>query len=112
MKARLFCLVLGAAVVTLPPQASAQERFLFGGENQGIFLGCMNCSKYYNNSIHNKYGPHGDKYASESIFNKYGEYGGKYSDYSPCNKYASSPPINCWQGNVLRQAYAPWQSKT
>ncbi|MDG6345263.1 hypothetical protein Q7469_03775 [Glaesserella parasuis] len=66
---------------------------LFAGENHDKFLGCLNCNKYDNSSIWNKYGDFGSKYSSESIWNKYGTYGSKYSGESPWNKYSTEAPV-------------------
>ncbi|MFY7814762.1 MAG: hypothetical protein ACOVRK_06155 [Chryseobacterium taeanense] len=71
----------------------SQTLLIFGGKNHTIFLGCLNCDKYDNSSIWNKYGDKGSKYSSNSIWNKYGDYGGQYSDNSPFNKYSSNPPV-------------------
>lgn len=71
----------------------AQSILIFGGKNHDVFLGCLNCTKYDNNSIWNKYGDFGSKYNEKCIWNKYSEYSGKYSDFSPFNKYASYPPV-------------------
>jgi hypothetical protein len=70
----------------------AQSLHLYGGENQDVYLGCLNCNKYDSKSIWNEYGTYGSKYNSNSIWNKYGTYGDAYSDYSPWNKFASEPP--------------------
>lgn len=66
---------------------------LFGGNDHDKFLGCLNCGKYDDGSICNKYGQYGSKYQTDSIWNKYSEYGSKYSAHSPWNKYASDPPV-------------------
>lgn len=71
----------------------AQTLLIFGGKNNSVFLGCLNCNKYDSSSIWNKYGDNGSKYSSKSIWNKYGDYGGKYSNDSPFNRYASNPPV-------------------
>lgn len=77
----------------LTSMVKAQSILIFGGKNHDVFLGCLNCTKYDNNSIWNKYGDFGSKYNEKCIWNKYSEYSGKYSDYSPFNKYATYPPV-------------------
>jgi len=72
---------------------TAQNILIFGGKNHDVFLGCLNCNKYADSSIWNKYGNNGSKYNSNCIWNKYGNFGGKYSSESPFNKYASNPPV-------------------
>ena len=74
-------------------QVQSQNLLIFGGKNHDVFLGCLNCSKYDNASIWNKYGDFGSKYNDKCIWNKYGEFGGQYNDTSPFNKYASIPPV-------------------
>jgi hypothetical protein len=66
---------------------------LFGGVNHQTYLGCLNCSEYANDSVLNRYGPHGSRYAQESIVNPYSEFGSPYSNHSACNQYASEPPV-------------------
>ena len=66
---------------------------MYGGKNHNEFIGCVNCGKYDDSSVCNKYGDFGSKYSDTSIWNKYGDYGSKYSDKSPWNKHASSPPV-------------------
>ena len=72
---------------------AAEALLLFGGKNHDEFIGCLNCGKYDDGSVCNKYGDYGSKYSDKSIWNKYGDYGSKYSDKSPWNKYASNPPV-------------------
>ena len=83
-------LILFVALTTI---ASGQSLPIFGGKNHDVFLGCLNCDKYEDKSIWNKYGDFGSKYNDKCIWNKYGGYGGKYSDLSPFNKYANNPPV-------------------
>ena len=66
---------------------------IFGGQNHDVFIGCLNCDKYDDSSIWNKYGSFGSKYEDKSIWNKYETYGSKYSDLSPWNKYSDTPPV-------------------
>jgi hypothetical protein len=68
------------------------DLYIWGGEDQDVYLGKLNGSKFDSESIWNKYGKYGNKYSSNSIWNEYGKYGGDYSQYSPFNKYASHPP--------------------
>lgn len=66
---------------------------LFAGMNHKQFLGCLNCSKYDEDSVSNKYGSYGSPYSETSIFNRYSQFGGAYGQYSPCNAYSSDPPV-------------------
>lgn len=72
---------------------SNTKLMLFGGNNNDVYLGCLSCSKYDQDSVSNTYGEFGSSYHSDSIFNSYGEYGSSYSQYSACNSYAANPPV-------------------
>lgn len=71
----------------------SQALHIYGGKNQDVYLGCLNCNKYSSNSIWNAYGTYGSKYSSNSIWNAYGTYGSKYNSFSPWNSYSNDPPI-------------------
>ena len=62
------------------------ELLLYSDENS--FHGCLDCTKYDQSSICNKYGQFGSKYSHESIWNKYG-IGSKFDQNSPFNKYGN-----------------------
>jgi len=70
-----------------------KKLMLFGGENNNVYLGCLNCSEYSVESLFNDYGSYGSEYSSTSIWNQYGTYGSRYSQYSPWNTYALNPPV-------------------
>lgn len=70
-----------------------QSLSIYGGKNHDIFLGCLNCGKYEDNSIWNKFGDFGCRFNDKCIWNRHGDYGGKYSDFSPFNKHAVCPPV-------------------
>ena len=70
-----------------------QTLYIYGGSNHDVYLGCLNCNKYDNNSIWNAYGKYGSKYNSNSIWNAYGSYGSKYNSASPWNSYSNAPPV-------------------
>ncbi|MFN3237680.1 MAG: hypothetical protein ACE37D_11560 [Pseudomonadales bacterium] len=74
------------------PYRSGSKLMLFGGRNNEVYLGCLDCSEYAQDSIANTYGEYGSQFSSESIFNSFSDYGSRYSQYSACNPYASSPP--------------------
>ena len=80
-------------LVFLTTITKGQSLLIYGGKNHDFFLGCLNCDKYGDKSIWNKYGDFGSKYNNNCIWNKYGDYSGKYSDLSPFNKYATNPPV-------------------
>ncbi len=58
-----------------------------------MFLGCLNCDRYSNESVQNQYSDYGSRYSDTSVLNPYSDYGSKYSDYGACNRYASDPPV-------------------
>jgi hypothetical protein len=66
---------------------------VFGGRNNDVYLGCLNCSQYASDSLLNAYGTHGNKYAANGLLNKFSPYGSRYSALSACNPYAANPPI-------------------
>lgn len=70
------------------------ERILiYGGENQDVFLGCLNCDKFDKESIWDCTGDYGSRFGKESIWNKFREFGGAYGKYSPFNRFSDNPPI-------------------
>jgi hypothetical protein len=70
-----------------------QALLLFGGNDHGHFLGCLNCGQYDSGSVWNAYGTYGSPYNSDSIWNRYGSWGSPYNSDSPWNKYSSSAPV-------------------
>lgn len=88
MRKSLGLLIFLCTVITY-----GQNLHLYGGKNNDVYLGCMNCSKYDSNSIWNSYGKYGSKYESNSIWNKYGSYGNEYNSDSPWNSYSSDAPV-------------------
>ena len=66
---------------------------IFGGENHDVYLGCLSCSEYDADSVHNAYGKYGNYYNAISIHNNFGKYGSAYSSLSACNAYANNPPV-------------------
>lgn len=70
-------------------QVSAQDvaLLLYDGETGRTFAGCLNCNRYDDAAVCNKYGTYGSKYEDHSIWNKYGEFGSKYEESSPWNSY-------------------------
>lgn len=73
--------------------AQNEKIMIFGGENNDVYLGCLNCSKFESDSLFNEFGRFGSKFRAESIFNNFGDYGSKFSNESACNKFAQDPPI-------------------
>ena len=51
------------------------ELHIYGGPDESIFLGCINCSDFVESSVQNEGGPHASKRGVPSILNHAGEYG-------------------------------------
>ncbi len=80
--------------VTEPsPTLVTVKHYLYGGLNNSVYLGCLNCNSFDVESVCNSYGTYGSSYATNSIWNEYGTYGSLYSSYSPWNSYSSNGPI-------------------
>jgi hypothetical protein len=101
MKLNVTYLALTLGLAGLPVGASAQNvgLLLFDGENGTEFAGCLNCSRYEDTSVCNKYGDYGSRYSDESIWNRYGKFGSKYETNSPWNKYGEGLRIVDSDGN-------------
>lgn len=80
-------------VACAPCAQAAGKIMIFGGESHDVYLGCLNCSEYASDSVHNRFGNHGSKYSQESVHNSYGPYGSRYSSTSACSPYATDPPV-------------------
>lgn len=104
---RVSCLAVTLAMVTASllvtstsaAQAQNVPLLLFGGKNDREFAGCLNCGKYDDESVCNKYGDYGSKYNDKSIWNKYGTFGSKYNLASPWNAYGEGLAIVDSDGN-------------
>ncbi len=70
-----------------------QTLHLYGGSGHDVYLGCLNCNSYDQDSIWNEYGTYGNSYNANSIWNAYGTYGNSYNAYSPWNSYSNTPPV-------------------
>lgn len=73
--------------------ANPKKLMIFGGQDHGTYLGCLNCSNYASDSVLNQYGEHGSQYSSLSIWNHYNQFGSAYSNFGACNAYATDPPV-------------------
>lgn len=65
---------------------------IYGEQDHSKYLGCLNCSEFFPESVHNKFGQYGSDFSPISIHNDFGQYGSKFSPYSACNNFASYPP--------------------
>ena len=73
--------------------SNAQILYIFGGEDNKVYLGKFNAPPTDPDSIWNSYGEYGNKFNSDCIWNKFGDYGNKFNSYSPWNNYSSEAPI-------------------
>ncbi len=85
-------LIACSSVFLFPLKSLATTPVYIFAEQGSVFLGCVNCDKYENNSLNNRYSDYGSPYSAYSVFNRYGEYGNRYSETSACNSNASNPP--------------------
>lgn len=94
---------MGIATLRLASASAGQAQnvplLLFGGKNDREFAGCLNCGKYDDESVCNKYGDYDSKYNDKSIWNKYGTFGSKYNSASPWNTYGEGLSIVDGDGN-------------
>ena len=74
----------------------AAEFGIFGGYNHEVYLGCLRCSEFEQDSICNPYGTFGNEYSSEGMFNKFAGFGNEYSSKSPWNEYSTSNEVPIW----------------
>ncbi|KIA89903.1 hypothetical protein [Kaistella jeonii] len=80
-------------ILSISAQFYAQKTLqLYGGKNEAVYLGCLNCNNVSSNSIWNEVGNYGSPVSSTSIWNEVGTYGGPVSSYSPFNPVGNNPP--------------------
>ncbi|MDX0056937.1 hypothetical protein GOC19_10770 [Sinorhizobium meliloti] len=72
---------------------------LFDGATGTQFAGCLNCNKYDDAAICNKYGDFGSRYSDKSIWNRYGDFGSRYETNSPWNAYGEGLRVVDEDGN-------------
>lgn len=85
-KIRAFVAVL--FVGASPAQAQNAALLLFDAETSTQFAGCLNCNRYDEGAVCNRYGDFGSRYSETSIWNRYGTFGSRYEENSPWNRYA------------------------
>ncbi len=84
----IFCCLIFFAITSFAQKAL----HLYGGSNNDVYLGCLNCNSLNSNSIWNSLGTYGSYLNSNSIWNELGTYGGELSMYSPFNSLSNNPP--------------------
>lgn len=70
----------------------AQKVMIFGGENYDVYLGCLTCTQYHDESVWNENGAYGTKYNNLSIWSEFSDFGNEFSHLSPWNEFATKPP--------------------
>ena len=87
----LLKILTAVLLIGSPAQAQAQAQdvalLLFDAETHRQFAGCLNCNRYDDGSVCNRYGDYGSRYSDTSIWNRYGDFGSRYEDNSPWNRY-------------------------
>jgi hypothetical protein len=78
-------------------EAGDTKLMLFAGNNNKVYLGCINCDASEWDSVVSEVGPKGKsstgRYSEESIWNRFGPFGSRLSNTSPWSTFASDPPI-------------------
>lgn len=92
----VLALLLGAGKLTAQ---DAPAYLLFGGENNEVFAGCLNCGRYNEYSVCSRYGDYGARYSETSIWSRFGEFGGRYANYSPWSRYGEGLVVVDPDGN-------------
>jgi hypothetical protein len=73
--------------------AQTRKIMIFDGHNHDVYLGCLSCSEFAVDSVHNEFGIYGSGFSATSIFNSFGKFGSSFSNFSPCNGFATEPPV-------------------
>jgi len=102
---RIPSYLLACSSFLLASQGTAQDLalLLYGGENNSVFAGCLNCNQYDTAAICNQYGDFGSRYSGTSIWNPYGNFGSRYQNDSPWNQFGSGLAIVDSDGNYYGQ---------
>ena len=93
MKILLSSIVLAA--ITFSVRA---EILLYSSDNE--FKGCLDCSRYDDKSVCNRYGDFGSRYSDDSIWSRYG-LGNRYNSDSPFARYGTGLKMVDKQGNFF-----------
>jgi hypothetical protein len=73
--------------------AQSKKIMIFGSSNHDVYLGCLSCSEYATDSVHNKFSKYGSEFQTDSIFNPFGRFGSPFSNFSACSQFATEPPV-------------------
>ena len=75
------------------PPPSTIKHYLYGGLNNSVYLGCLNCNSFDTESVCNSFGTYGSSFANNSIWNQFGTYGSSFNSYSPWNSFSLNGPV-------------------
>jgi hypothetical protein len=75
------------------PVASTVSLYLYAGDSNNTYLGCINCNQSHAESICNTFGTYGSAFSNSSIWNQFGTYGSSFQSYSPWNSFSSFGPL-------------------
>lgn len=95
----LLTLIACLLPLSVSAVASAEIRLY---TDSGEFAGCLECGRYSDESVCNRYGEYGSRYAEMSIWSRYG-LGSRYNDDSPFNRYGAGLKMVTPGGRYLGQ---------
>ena len=90
-------------------RARRNESFIVADD--GAFLGSLTPNTFDQNTIHNQYGPYGNRFSQLSIFNRFGNYGSQFAQLSPYNRFSQTPP-RVFVGGTFKAFLTKNQMKT
>ncbi len=86
-------LLLSVIIFMTASFARGADILVWASNTESTYLGCLTCSIYQADSVHNQFGSYGSEFSSSSIFNDFGSYGSPYASDSACNPYTNTPPM-------------------
>ena len=97
-------------VTAIAPVSAVTYFYLYSRDPVPVYLGCLNCNQFHQESVCNQFGTYGSAFQSLSIWNQFGTYGSQFSTYSPWNQFSSSGPAiygsdNLFYGYFTTNAY-------
>lgn len=99
MRQALQAVAFGVAALAHTPASADVALLLFDGEKGRTFVGCLNCGRFDDASVCNKFGDYGSKFSDKSIWNQFGDFGSKFETNSPWNRFGEGLRIVDAQGN-------------
>lgn len=99
MRRTLMALALLFTAFAHPSASADVALLLFDGEKGRTFAGCLNCNRFDDAAVCNKFGDYGSKFSENSIWNQFGQFGSKFETNSPWNKFGEGLRVVDAQGN-------------